>query len=324
MTLAPVIERVQRTATLVIRPVDALKEALARPTAERGPVRPVQFGLVGRVTGAGVEPLPRLPRPVQNLSGDTVFRDLELDPGTYRLELVGRPDPRRGDLPYEKLAAPQRDLLWGPAVPAPGLPGLPNHPTRLVELRLFPTSAYRFPPGSTLVRGTLLWYDGSTLAGAVVAAAGAILPQGRLGPRGDFVVAIAAGAAAGTIDLALDLTGVDAAARPDGAAYLASVPALWPAPWQRAGSSSVRQGALTGRVTRADGRAVAGASVTLGGHPGAVQTDAGGRWTYCFPPAAAAGTATITVQHPGFADVVLPNIPYPADATSAAPVVVLS
>jgi hypothetical protein len=321
-----VADRIRHVATIVLRPLDAFREALARPVNERGPVRPVHLRLSGRVVGAAVQPLNEPgPKPIENLSGDTIYRDFPLGAATYRIELVR--DPRRpGDFVYEDIDPAQRDLIWDPAAPGAGLPGLPTHPSRFVVIRLFPAAGYPFPTGSTLLRGGLLWYDGTALEGAVIETAPgvAVLSRSRLGSRGDFVLAVRATAATGTANLQLNLTGVDGASRPAGAAYLASLPAVWAAPWERANMRSVRQAALTGTVQRSDGRLLPNATVTVAGRPGFVKTNDAGRWSYHFPPLTASGTVNITVQHPDYAPVTLNNVAFTADRSAAAPTVVLS
>jgi hypothetical protein len=319
-----VIERRRRVATVVLRPVDGLSATLGRPAFERGPVRPVRFGIAGRWVGGVVQPLAGgPPKPVFNMSGDTVFRDLDLPAGTYRIELVRDP-LRREDTVYEDLDAAQHDLVWDPAAPGGGLPGFPNHPSRFVPIRLYPSASYPFPTGSTLVRGSLFWYDGTALEGAVVRDPAALLPRSYVGPLGDFVLTFRATAANGPANLQLDTTAVDPAGRPDGPAYLAAWPAAWPTQWQRGTTRSVRQGGLAGMVRRSDGRPLRDATVRFAGRPGFVRTNDLGRWIYYFPPVTAAGNVNITVQHPDFANVVLANVAFPADATAAAPTVTMS
>lgn len=325
------MERRRRVATLVLRPVDAFREALQRPVFERGPVQPVRFRILGEVVGGALSPMAGgPPAPVRNVSGDTVFRDLALPAGTYRIGLARDPR-RRADAYYEEVDPAERDLAWDPAAPGAGLPGLPTHPSRLEPLRLYPTASYPFPTATTLVRGSLHWYDGTALAGAVVREPAAIVSRsrvhagGELGlTGGDFVLAFRATAATGNANLQLDLAAVDPAARPDGAAYLGGWPGQWPAQWERGTTRTVRQGALAGTVLRDDGRVLPGATVRLAGRPGPLRTSAEGRWSYHFPPLTAAGTVNITVQHPDYPDATVNNVAFPADATAAAPTVVMS
>lgn len=321
MTLPAVVERRRRTASLVLRPVDALREALKRPPHERGPLGQVRLRLAGRVEGGQVRPLPRgSVRTVRNLSGDTVFVDLGLPAGTYRLEVErDARDPRNAF--YEELDPLQRDLRWDPDTPSPGLPDGRPHVSKLVPVLLRPSPAYPFPQGSTLVRGTLLWYDGAPLAGAVVGEPAALVRESRADPHGGFVLAFPAASATGPAALQLDTGGADAAGKPSGAAYLAGWPSVWAAQWRRGAAVAMRQAALTGRVLGPGGRPLPGAAVTLVGRPGAVVADGDGRWQYRFPPATAAGTVDLVVQHPGHAAVRLASVPFAADATSQAPVV---
>jgi hypothetical protein len=319
-----VIERRRRVATLVFRPVDGLSATLGRPPFERGPVRPVRFGIAGRWAGGVVQPIAGgSPKPVFNLSGDTVYRDFALPAATYRIDIVRDP-ARAEDAVYEDLDPAQRDLVWDPAAPGSGLPGYPNHPSRFVPVRLFPSDSYPFPTGSTLVRGSLLWYDGTALAGAVVRDPTALLPRSYAGPRGNFVLTYRATAANGPANLELDSTDVVASSRPDGAAYLASLPAVWPTQWERGTTRSVRLGRLDGIVRRSDGRPLKDATLRLAGRPGFVRTNNLGRWMYYFPPLTAAGIVDITVQHPDFANMVLANVAFPADASATAPTAIMS
>lgn len=325
MSLA-LANRTRHVATIVLHPLDALRDALLRPVSERGPVRRVRLRIAGRVVGSALQPLPMPePKPVENLSGDTVYRDFVLAAGTYRVELV-RERHRSADFIYEDIDPADRDFAWDPATPMNGLPGMPTHPSRVIAIPLYPSSSYPFPGGSTLIRGGLLWYDGSALTGAVVneTTGLSVLTRSRPDARGDFVLVIAAPSAAGTASLQLDLTGVDAATRPDGAAYKASMPATWPAAWERGRTRSIRQAALTGSVQRADGRPLRDVAVKVVGEPGTVRTNDVGRWSYHFPPLRASNSVDITVQHPDYAPVTLTNIAYIADRTAAAPTVVLS
>lgn len=325
MNLA-VANRTRHVATIVLRPVDAFRAALMRPVSERGPVRQVRLRIAGKVVGAALQPLPTpAPKPIANLSGDVVYRDFTLAAGTYRIEQV-RDRYRSADFIYEDIDPADRDFVWDPAAPMNGLPGMPTHPSRLIVIPLYPSSSYPFPTGSTLIRGGLLWYDGSALAGAVVneTAGNAVIARSRPDARGDFVFALAVPAATGTASLQLDLSGVDAATRPDGAVFKASVPAAWPAPWERGRTRSIRQAALSGLVQRADGRPLRDATVNIVGEPGTVRTNAVGRWSYHFPPLRASNVVDITVQHPDYTAVTLTNIAYIADRTAAAPTVVLS
>lgn len=324
MTRIPV-RRLRRVATLVIRPIDALREALQRPPFERGPVHPVRFGVTGRVVGGQLEPLPErrlraLAGPVRNLSGDTVFRDLGLPAGTYRIGLERDPLVR-SDAWYEELDPAERDLVWDPAAPGAGLAGAPHHPSRLEIVRLRPAAGYPFPAGSTLVRGSLLWYDGTGLQGVVVRDPASLTGRNRPGPSGDFVLAYRFQAASGSTTLTLDRAGVDPAARPEGAAYLNGWPAQWTAPWARGETRSLRQGALAGVVLRPDGLSLEGATVRLAGRPGPVRTNENGYWRYHFPPGTPAGVVDLTVSHPDHPDATRTNVPFPADATASAPTI---
>jgi hypothetical protein len=322
-----VIERRRTVATVVFRPIDALRVALGRPFSERGPVRPVRFRIAGRVNGVVVEPIgewtPESKPYVMNASGDTVYRDFALPPGTYRIEIVRDPHQDSEGIYADLLPGLERDLNWDPAAPLTGLPNLPSHPTRLEERRLRPGPRYPFPPGSTLVRGQLLWYDGTGMTGAVARAPAAVVPETPVGSRGEFVLIVAPAAPAGNLNVALDLGAVDPAAKPGGGMYVATWPSNWSIGWTRGRSSGARQGALTGTVRRADGRALQGARITLGGEPGELLTDAEGRWSYHFPPLRPAGTVNVTVQHPDFASKTVPNVAFPAEATRTLPPIVL-
>jgi hypothetical protein len=318
-------ESTVHVATVVLRPIDALKERLQRPESDRGPIRPTRFRLAGKVVGGVVQPLARGRRkPVVNLSGDTVLRDFDLPAATYRIE-IDRPGIATDGI-YEEIDPAERDLAWDPAAPQSGLPPtFPAHPSRFVPIRLFPGPAYAFPVETTLVRGSLLWYDGSPLDGAVARLATALLTRSRVAANGDFVLALAPTAASGTVNVQLDLAGVDPATRFQGAAYLGAFPAAWQAAWERGTSRAVRQGALTGQVRLTDGRPLAGATVQLAGRPGRVQTDRNGRWSYHFPPSAGAGVVDVSALHPGHPiPPPLPNVPFPADATATAPIIVMN
>jgi hypothetical protein len=318
-----VLERSRRTATLVLRPMDALAAARLHPPFQRGPVRPVGFRIAGRVLGGVVEPIPGgAPPAVRNLSGDTVFIDLRLGAGRYRIELEPGPTGPTGI--YQEVLPLERNVDWNPAMPLSGIPGLPGHPSRLVEIHLHPGEAYPFPTGITLIRGGLVWYDNTALDGALVRAPGTLLLEARVGPRGDFVVIPAALTATGVAALTLDTSQVDGSSRPDALGYLAAFPATWPAPWQRGTTSSLTQPGLTGLVRRADGRVLDGAIVRPLGRPGFARTDGSGRWTYRFPPRTAAGSVDLRVEHPDHAPVTLAGIAFPADATATVPVIVLS
>lgn len=321
MTALAVLGRRRHVASVVLRPVDALREALRRPPHERGPLGRVRLRLAGRVRNGVVEPLaPGMVHVVRNLQGDTVLVDLRLPAGTYRIELERDPRERRDGF-YEDLDPAQRDLVWDPDAPAPGLPDGTPHVTRLVQLRLRPSALYPFSLGSTLVRGSLLWYDGDALAGAVAREPAALVPESRVDARGSWVLALAPPSPVGNAVVQLDRTGVDAAAKTSGASYLAAWPATWTAPWRRGSATAVRQASLGGTVLGPDGWPVAGAAVTLLGRPGTLSTGADGRWRYHFPPAVPAGAVDVVVQHPDHAAVQLSNVPYAADATSQAPVV---
>jgi len=319
-----VIEVRRRVATVVLRPIDGLSATLGRPAYEQFPVRPVRFRIAGEVTGGVVRPIARgLPKPVFNLSGDTVLRDLALPAGTYRIE-VDRDPLAGGDTVYEGIDAVERDLVWDPAAPGGGLPpDFPNHISRLQVIRLYPSASYPFPTASTLVRGSLFWYDGTALQGAVVREPAALITRSVLGPLGDFVLVFRGNAANGAANLQLDLGAVSAGGRPDGAAYLSALPAVWATQWQRGTTRSVGQGGLAGMVRRGDGRPLPGATIRLAGRPGFVRTNSIGRWVYYFPPSTPAGAVNITVQHPDFASVILANVAFPATATAAAPTVIM-
>ena len=56
--MSPVVFHSVHVASLVLRPVDVLREHLKRPPWERGPVRPVPLVVMGRVTVGGIDPLP--------------------------------------------------------------------------------------------------------------------------------------------------------------------------------------------------------------------------------------------------------------------------
>ncbi|HEX2202417.1 MAG TPA: carboxypeptidase-like regulatory domain-containing protein [Longimicrobium sp.] len=321
MSALPVVGRRRHTATVVLRPVDALREALRRPPHERGPVARVRLRVAGRVQAGQVRPLaPGQVHTVRNLSGDTVLVDFRLPAGRYRIELERDPRERR-DAFYEALDAAQRDLVWDPDAPPPGLPDGTPHPSRLVVLRLRPSALYPFPAGSTLVRGALLWYDGAPLDGAAVSDAAALVDTSRVDGRGSFALAFPAPSASGPATLQLDTGGVAAAAKPSGAAYLAGWPAQVATQWRRGETVSVAQPSLAGVVLGPEGRPLPGATVTVVGRPGALATGAGGEWRYHFPPGTAGGSVDVVVQHPDHAAVQLSNVPFAAGAASRAPVV---
>lgn len=316
-----VVERRRRVASLVLRPVDALREAMVRPPDERGPLGRVRFCLVGRVDGTEVRPLPPgIKKPVFNLSGDTAFVDLRLPAGTWRLGMERDPRDRVADW-YEELDAAQRDLVWDPDAPPPGLPDGTPHPARLVELRLRPSPRYPFPPALPLVRGTLRWYDGDPLAGAVMREDSALVPVSQVDAGGSWVLAFSAGRPDGNASVRIRLGGVDEDAKADGAAYLAGWPARWDVQWRRGATVTLRQPALEGTVLGPGGRPLGGASVTLAGFHGALRTDRDGRWRYHFPPATPAGTADVKVRHPAHGQVTLHDVPFAAAATTRAPAI---
>ncbi|HET7462165.1 MAG TPA: carboxypeptidase-like regulatory domain-containing protein [Longimicrobium sp.] len=322
--MSPAIVGTRRhTATVVLRPVDALREALRRPPHERGPLGRVRVRVAGRVVGGEVQPLPPgSVRTVRNLSGDTVLVDLSLPAGTYRVELERDPRERR-DGYYDDLDPQQFDLQWDPDAPPPGLPDGTPHVTTLVELRLRPSPLYPFPAGTTLVRGTLFWYDGAPLRGAVVREPAALLGDSRVDARGGFVVPFPANAGGPAVLEIVTAGVVGVQDKPDGAAYLQGWP-LWPTPLRRGNPVSVRQPALQGTVLDPRGRLVAGARVTVHGRPGTVYTGGDGEWRYHFPPATPAGAVDVRVEHAPHAPVQLQNVPFAADATSQAPVVRLN
>lgn len=314
------LERRRRVASLVLRPVDALRETMNRPPDERGPLGPVRLRIEGRVDGSDIRALPpKTSPPVRNLSGDTVFVDLRLPAATYRLALERDPRDRLGDR-YEELDAAQRDVAWDPDTPPPGLPDGTPHPARLLMLRLRPSASYPFPPGLPLVRGTLRWFDGDALAGAVVREPGALVPESRVDAGGSWALAFPGAKPNGPANLELLVDDVDANAKPSGGAYLAVWPKLWPTQWKRAATVTQRQPSLEGLVLGPDDRPVEGANVTLVGFYGNLATARDGRWRYYFPPATAAGTADVVVQRLGHPDVTLFNVPFAAAAASQAPV----
>jgi hypothetical protein len=316
-----VLERRRRVASLVLRPVDALREAIKRPPEERGPIGRVRFRLAGRVDGGQIRPLPPgTKKPIYNLSGDTAFVDLGLPAGTWRVELERDARDRVSEW-YEELDAAQRDLQWDPDAPPPGLPDGTPHPARLVLLRLRPSSRYPFPPALPLVRGTLLWYDGAPLAGAAVRENGALVRDARVDEGGSWALAFPADQPDGNASVRLRLGAVDEDAKPDGAAYLAAWPAQWPVQWRRGSTVTLRQPALEGRVLGPGDRPLGGAAVTLAGEPGALRTDADGRWRYHFPPATPAGTADVKVRHPAHGQATLNDVPFAAATTTRAPVI---
>jgi hypothetical protein len=313
----------RHTASVVLRPVDALREALRRPPHERGPLGRVRVRVAGRVQGGQVQPLPPgAVRTVRNLSGDTVLMDLSLPAGTYRLELERDPLERR-DGYYEDLDPQQRDLQWDPDAPPPGLPDGTPHVTTLIELKLRPSPLYPFSASTTLVRGTLLWYDGSALQGAVVREPAALLPESRVDARGGFVLPFPFSAQSPAV-LEIIRDDVDAQGKPDGDEYLDDWPDEWQTPLRRGNPVSVRQPALQGTVLDPRGRLLPGARVTVQGRPGTVQTGGDGRWRYHFPPTTPAGAVDVRVEHPDYDAVDLHNVPFAADATSQAPVVRLN
>jgi len=324
VTALGVLGRRRHVASMVLRPVDALREALRRPPHEREPLGRVRLRVAGRVEGGVLLPLPPgTVRTVRNVRGDTVLVDLRLPAGSYRVELERDPLDRRDGF-YEDLDPAQRDLVWDPDALPPGLPDGTPHVTRLVPLRLRPSAQYPFSLGSTLVRGSLLWYDGGALEGAVVAEPAALVTPSRVDARGSWVLAFPAPTPTGDAVLQLDRSGVDPAARISGAVYLAAWPATWTVPWRRGSATAARQASLGGAVLGPDGWPLAGATVTLLGRPGTLVTGADGRWRYHFPPAVPAGTVDVVVQHPDHPTVQLSNVPYAADATSQAPVVRLN
>ena len=79
MTFRVVSSR-RRSVSLVLRPIDAFREASQRPAGEIGPLYAAEFDMVGRVVGNAFEPFPNedagevygvtRPNPVVNRSGD--------------------------------------------------------------------------------------------------------------------------------------------------------------------------------------------------------------------------------------------------------------
>ncbi len=311
------VERRHHTASLVLRTVDAYRRARGRPTWERGPIRRVQLGLVGEVVGGAVQPLgSAAPVPIRNLSGDWVFRDLTLPGGVYRIALEG--DARAvAEAVYEDLDPADRDVAWDPTGASRLVLEGRTHPSQFVEIPLYPTGPYPFPPESTLIRGALFWYDGTALSGAAVREPSAIIDRSRLGPRGDFVLAYEPAAATGLVDLQIDVSAVDPSQMPAGAAYLAA----WPGSiagiiWRRGQTVSVRQPALRGAVLAPDGIPARGAVISLQGQPGSVRAADDGGWRYHFPPGTPSGAVDVLFQHPDYADVTLAAVPITTDATT--------
>ncbi len=311
------IEVVRRRVSLVVRAVDAFRQARGR--------RPDQFRAMGalrfciaqqRVDGAW-QRLARPRRDVLNLSGDSVFLDLDLPAGRYRLaphpceaRWTGPGIPRAhrpASEVYEELTPGDLEIDWDPndATERLEFDGRP-HPARLFPVLRRPGVAYPFPSRTTLIRVTLAWFDGLGMPGARVRheATGV---SARTNRSGEAVLAFTDASAVGAqIELELDFTGVETDGRADRQAYLDD----WPTAWAdvevaRGASVSVSQGRIWGRVLRANGGPAAGARVTVesGGRdlPSPVMVDASsGRWEYAFVPPTEA-RVSLRVEHPEFA-----------------------
>lgn len=315
----------RQMASLVLRPFDMLRHATGRPPYEQRPVYSVHLLMSGVVTDDEWAPFGHDPPvAVRNLSGDTVFRDLDLPSGRYRIA-IDSDTGQRGDWFYESLDPDDRDIDWERTgafrMEVEGRP----HPSKLHRVPLYPTGPYPFPPESTLLRGSLLWYDGSALEGAIVRDAApdgertTLIGRSRVGPRGNFVLVRHNDPQPNAIEVVLDLDSVDPSAKEDGIDYISRFPASIPGvQWRRGGTVSVAHAALRGIVRRSDGRPAHRATVSVAGWPGAVGADERGRWQYHFPPKAQAlqDTVDITFRAEDHLDRTLNDVPVVTDATT--------
>lgn len=317
-----VISSRHRSVSLVLRPIDEYRRASKRPAGETGPLYPMECELLGRVVAGVLQPFPSddlgpvygvtRPTAIKNRSGDSVFTDLDLVVGTYRIRL--QRDRKRGrDAMYENIDPSDEDIAWDPAV-AQGSP-----PYNLVEIPLYPSAAYPFPPDSTLVRGSLVWYDGTPLTGAEVRDATALVSRSRIGETASFVLSYRATKSHDNVTVTVDVSGVSVAGKPQGQAYLNSLPSTVVVTWIRGTTVSVNHAALMGAVQSPTGPPVPQATVTVTGHPGSVHSNTDGRWQYHFPPDTPDGVVNLTIQHPSFTTLNLTGVTIKRATTMNAP-----
>lgn len=317
----------RHVASLVLRPFDALNTALGRPVYERGPIYQVSLTMIGKVDEGVVSPFgDAAPMPVSNPSGDSVFRDLSIPSGQYRIALE-RGTGQKTDLYYEDLDPEDSDIDWVLAaefrLEVEGRP----HPSQLHRIALYPAAGYPFQPESTLVRGSLLWFDGTPMMGAVVRDQNfgdednrtALISRSRVGSLGDFVLVRALRAASSTIDLKLDLTAVDVSesSRSD---YKDRYPSVIPGiRWRSRNTVSVSHASLRGVVFTPDGCPAQGTRVVVAEWPGAVEVDGRGSWVYHFPPLTPESSVEVTFSHPDYETKTVPDVPVIAGGVSRIP-----
>ena len=157
--------------------------------------------VVIRLGGKPFVPFQRVP--------DATFLFFDLAPGAYVAEIRGEPDKDFYYLPADiPIVLPTPNPLW------PGFPDVnladqnkplddPTQPAAYRAQRaaatLQPGTAYPFPAGATLIRGTVLT-GGAPLAGAHVQPAGTALEY-VTGTDGQFVLFLQASGSGGTVTL---------------------------------------------------------------------------------------------------------------------------
>jgi hypothetical protein len=270
------------SATAIFDPEDGYARRRGLRGLHPRPIGPVTYWLVGRAGAGGLE---RFEAPLE--------MRVRRNPSGYDL-FFGRVAPAAGDAttladgvyavrvlsPYLFYQPAERPDI---AVPRPDTPYL---------IDLEPAAAYPFPTettpglrGPTLLRGTYVRHDGTSITGATVQVPGASTVS-VTDSAGQWVLVLADDQPTGNVTVRFQA--------PDGT--VETVPGVLVVGGQEA---SLRQTALRGWTLATTGGApMGGANVTVSGQPAPVQSGRDGSWSYHFPFAQPGGLVSVTASLP--------------------------